>query len=156
MALYTFETSQIIPAPLNKVWEFISSPANLKIITPKRMGFNILTRNLPEKMYPGMIIAYHITPLFGIKTTWVTEITHCDEHEYFIDEQRLGPYKMWHHQHNLKSIPEGVLMEDMVSYIPPFGVLGSIANSLFIGKMLKEIFAYRYQQLEKIFGRIQE
>jgi len=155
MPLYTLETSQKIPAPLNQVWDFISSPENLKLITPKRMGFNILTKNLPAKMYPGLIITYHITPMFGLKTNWVTEITHCQEHVYFIDEQRFGPYKMWHHQHNLTSIPEGVLMEDLISYIPPFGVLGSIANSLVIGKMLKDIFAYRYRKLERIFGRIQ-
>jgi ligand-binding SRPBCC domain-containing protein len=124
MSLFTFESSHKIPAEINRVWEFISSPKNLKDITPDYMGFDILSQNLPEKMYPGMIISYHVRPLLGIKMLWVTEITQMIKMEFFVDEQRIGPYRFWHHQHRFKTIPEGVLIEDIVSYSPPYGFLG--------------------------------
>lgn len=156
MAVFTFEQEQVIPASLQEVWDFISSPANLKNITPEHMGFDIMTRNLPEKMYPGMIIAYKVRPLPLFKTTWVTEITHVQEGIYFVDEQRVGPYKMWHHQHRIKPVEGGVHMKDMVTYQPPFGILGTMANYLFIRKKLNEIFAYRTAKLESLFGKMPE
>jgi len=153
MSLCTFETSQKFPTSVIQIWDFISSPRNLRNITPERMDFEIITKNLPEKMYPGMIIAYRIKPFLGIKKTWVSEITQIKVPEYFVDVQQIGPYKFWHHQHMLKSIPGGVLMVDLVNYKPPFGIIGSVANALFIRKMLKNIFIYRKLKLEKIFGK---
>lgn len=132
--------------------DFISSPANLKEITPKYMGFDITSNEIPEKMYQGMIISYKVSPLLGIKTTWVTEISQIKDKEYFVDEQRVGPYKLWHHQHIIIPIDGGVLMKDIVSYEPPFGFLGKIANSLIIKNKLKEIFNYRTKAIEKRFG----
>ena len=151
MGFYQFKKSQFIPASIDTVWDFISSPKNLKEITPDYMGFEI-TSQQPEKMYPGMIISYRVTPLLGIRTTWVTEITQVKNKSYFVDEQRVGPYKMWHHQHFIYEKDGGTQMEDIISYQPPFGLLGNIANSLFIKSKLEEIFAYRKQALEKRFG----
>lgn len=155
MPLFQLHTKQHIPATLEEVWDFISSPRNLKEITPAYMGFDITTKNIPEKMYTGMIVAYKVSPLLGIKMTWVTEITHVDEMKFFIDEQRLGPYKMWHHEHRIHEVDGGVMMEDIVSYIPPLGFLGSIANTLFIRSQLREIFKYREAAVEKRFGKMQ-
>ena len=138
---------------MKEVWDFISSPRNLKEITPDHMGFDITSEDLPEKMYPGMIISYIVKPLLGIKTTWVTEITHVRENKYFVDEQRVGPYSVWHHEHFIEPIEDGVLMKDIVSYKPPFGILGSIANRLIIRKKLDEIFSYRSGAIEKKFGK---
>jgi len=135
-----------------EVWDFISSPANLKKITPSYMGFDITSGDLPEKMYPGMIISYRVKPLFGIRMNWVTEITHVSEGRYFVDEQRSGPYAMWHHAHFIEPVDGGVLMKDIVSYRPPFGFLGVIANRMLIRRQLKEIFDYRFAALEKKFG----
>ena len=120
------------------------------------MGFDIIPPELPEKMYPGMIIAYKVSPFLGLKMTWVTEITHIREKAYFVDEQRVGPYSIWHHEHQIKSIDGGVLMTDIVSYKPPFGILGSIANELFIRKQLKAIFDYREKAVIDIFGSFKE
>ena len=153
MAFYQFTATQKIPASVEQVWDFISSPKNLKEITPAYMGFEITGANLPEKMYPGMIISYKVSPLFGIKMTWVTEITHVENHRYFVDEQRMGPYAMWHHQHKVETIEGGVLMTDIVSYQPPLGFLGVIANALFIRGKLKEIFDFRTVAVEKMFGK---
>jgi ligand-binding SRPBCC domain-containing protein len=153
MGFYQLHKTQKIPASLDEVWEFISSPANLKKITPKYMGFDI-TSNLPPKMYPGMIVCYKVSPLLRLKMTWVTEITQLQNKEYFVDEQRIGPYVIWHHEHKIESIENGVLMTDIVSYKPPFGFLGSIANSLFIKKKLREIFDYRNKAIENIFGEM--
>lgn len=152
MAFYQFIRTQKIPATTDQVWDFISSPGNLKKITPEYMGFDITSENLPEKMYPGMIISYRVSPFPGIKTTWITEITYVKEKEFFIDEQRVGPYKLWHHQHKIESFENGVLMSDIVSYQPPLGFLGAIANKLFINKKLNEIFDYRTEKLTEFFG----
>lgn len=152
MGFYQFKQSQKINCGLDEIWDFISSPKNLKEITPDYMGFDIITEGSPEKMYPGMIIEYRVSPMLGIKTTWVTEITQVKPKEFFIDEQRVGPYNLWHHQHFVKPINGGVLMEDIVSYEPPMGPFGSIANSLFIKNKLVEIFKYRKGVLEEKYG----
>ncbi|MFD1820688.1 Ligand-binding SRPBCC domain-containing protein [Pseudarcicella hirudinis] len=153
MGIYTLERTQAIPSSLEKVWDFISSPDNLKVITPDYMGFDIVSRNLSSKMYPGMIISYKVSPLMGLKFLWVTEITQVKEFEFFVDEQRVGPYKFWHHQHHLKEIDGGVLMTDIVNYQPPFGILGDLCNTLIIRKKLQEIFNFRTQKVQELFGK---
>jgi len=153
MGFYQLKTKQQIPATIDEVWDFISNPGNLKKITPEYMGFDITSENGDEKMHPGMIISYKVSPVFGIKMNWVTEITHVKEKEYFVDEQRVGPYSMWHHKHRIEEIEGGVLMTDIVSYKPPFGFIGNIANSLLIKKQLKEIFDFRQKAVEEIFGK---
>lgn len=155
MAFYQFRKELEIKAPLDEVWKFISSPGNLKEITPNYMGFDITSKNLPEQMYEGMLIRYMVSPIFGIKMTWVTEITKIDEGHYFIDEQRIGPYKIWHHQHFLEPIEGGTLMKDIVSYQPPFGILGRIANKFVIQGKLEEIFNYRRMAVLNKFGKME-
>ena len=151
MAFFQLIKTQFVPASIDEVWDFISSPANLKEITPDYMGFDITSENLPEKMYPGMIISYKVRPLLGIPMTWVTEITHVVEKKYCVDEQRIGPYAMWHHQHFIEPHDNGVMMRDIVSYKPPLGFLGSIANMLIIRRQLEGIFKYREAALKKRF-----
>lgn len=153
MGFYQFKKKQEINQPLDVIWDFISSPKNLKKITPEYMGFDITSDNIEDKMYEGMIISYKVKPLLGIKTTWVTEITHVKDKQYFVDEQRVGPYKIWHHQHFLEETSTGTLMTDIVSYQPPMGLLGSIANKIIIRNKLEEIFAFRTQVLNEIFGK---
>ena len=116
------------------------------------MGFLITSSTGNGKMYPGMIITYKVSPLLRLKINWVTEITHVREKEYFVDEQRIGPYSMWHHEHRIEPIAGGVLMTDIVTYQPPMGILGTLANKLFIKKQLQHIFDYRAGVLEKKFG----
>lgn len=154
MATYQFYREQIIPASKSEVWGFISSPENLKRITPPEMGFDITTQHLAPKMFAGMIISYEVKVLPIIKTNWVTEITQVREGEYFIDEQRIGPYRLWHHQHILKDHEKGVLMQDLITYAPPFGFLGVMANHLMIKEKLKDIFSFREKALIDIFGKI--
>ena len=117
------------------------------------MGFEITSANAEVEMYEGMIISYRVRPLLKIETLWVTEITHVVPKSYFVDEQRIGPYKMWHHEHRLEEINGGVLMTDIISYQPPLGFLGKIANALIIQNKLKKIFDFRTQALEEIFGK---
>jgi len=154
MAFFQFKRQQEVATTLPELWDFISSPRNLKEITPTYMGFDITSDDIPEKMYPGMIISYKVSPLLGIKTDWVTEITQVRDLEYFVDEQRVGPYNLWHHQHMIEPSNNGVLMKDIVTYAPPFGFLGSIANQLFIKNKLVEIFNYRTMALEKRYGSV--
>ncbi|WP_299779283.1 SRPBCC family protein [uncultured Formosa sp.] len=153
MGVFQFKRQQLFNQPIETLWEFISNPKNLKTITPDYMGFDIVSEDLPNAMYEGMIINYRVSPVLGIKTTWVTEITHVKDKHYFVDEQRVGPYKIWHHQHFLETTSEGTLMKDIVTYQPPFGFLGNIANSIMIENKLKEIFEYRNTVLNDIFGR---
>jgi ligand-binding SRPBCC domain-containing protein len=150
MGFYQFKRVQKIDKPIEEVWQFISDPRNLKVITPDYMGFDITSDDISPKMYPGMIISYIVSPLLGIKMNWVTEITHVKDNNYFVDEQRVGPYKIWHHQHLLVTSGKGTLMTDIVSYKPPFGIIGNLANPM-IKKKLKEIFDYRTQVISNLF-----
>ena len=144
---------QTLNENIDKVWEFMSSPKNLEEITPKEMSFNITSSNKDEKMYEGMIITYKVTPLLNIPLSWMTEITHVKEKKFFVDEQRLGPYKMWHHQHIFEKCEQGVKMKDIITYIPPFNIIGRIANTLFIEKKVNDIFDYRKKVLDELFNK---
>jgi ligand-binding SRPBCC domain-containing protein len=153
MGIFTLKTHQIVKTSLDEAWDFFSSPANLKVITPPTMGFDIITKEVANKMYEGQIISYKVKPLLGIPMTWVTEITHVKDHQFFVDEQRKGPYSMWHHEHHFKAVPEGVEMIDIISYIPPMGFLGTIANQILIKNQLKTIFDFRFQKVEALFNK---
>ena len=152
MAVYQFYREQELKATKNEVWDFIKNPKNLKHITPDYMGFQVTSKDRGDVMYPGMIISYKVSPLLGIKMTWVTEITHVEEGDFFVDEQRKGPYKMWHHEHQLIETENGVLMTDLITYEPPMGFLGAIANNLFIKSQLNEIFDYRRKVMDNKFN----
>ena len=117
------------------------------------MGFHILSgASMP--MYQGQIIQYHVSPIAGIKTRWVTEITHVKEGEYFVDEQRFGPYALWHHKHFIKPVEGGVRMDDVIDYKLPLGFLGRLLHTPLVKKQLKEIFEYRANKLDALFGEI--
>ena len=88
--------------------DFFSNPANLELITPAELGLSVISE-LPDIMYPGMIIHYNVSSILGIKQSWVTEITHIKEPEYFVDEQKIGPYTFWHHQHHFKKIKDDMI-----------------------------------------------
>ena len=151
MKIYRLHTKQKLPISQKKAWNFLSNPINLKLITPDYMGFKILNATT-EKMYAGQIIQYMVYPLMNIATKWVTEITHVDEGNYFVDEQRFGPYSLWHHKHFIKPIKNGVEMIDIIDYKLPFGFLGQIFHPIIVAPKLKEIFEYRKQALIKLFG----
>lgn len=151
MKIYSLHTVQKLPISKSKAWEFLADPTNLKTITPDYMGFDIIS-GAEKAMFEGQIIQYTVTPIAGIKTTWVTEITHVKEGEYFVDEQRFGPYKLWHHKHFLKEIPGGVEMEDLLHYKLPMGFLGRLAHPWLVKPKLQEIFEYRKNKLNELFG----
>ena len=151
MKLYMKKSIQKLPIPLQEAWDFISNPKNLEVITPTEMGFHTISGD-DKKMFPGQIIHYTITPLFGIKMQWVTEITHVKDNEFFVDEQRFGPYSFWHHKHFLKEIPGGVEMEDIVHYKVPMGILGQLVHPFLVKPELDKIFEYRRKKLIALFG----
>ena len=151
MKIYRLESKQNLPISKKEAWEFLSSPKNLKTITPEYMSFDILS-GADRPMFAGQIIQYIVTPLLGIKTKWVTEITHLVEGEYFVDEQRFGPYALWHHKHFIKEIPGGVEMEDIIDYKVPMGILGQLVHPFIVKPKLDEIFEHRRKKLIEIFG----
>lgn len=154
MKTYTLHFTQKMPISLAQAWDFFSSPLNLSKITPKSMNFVITSDYTPDtKMYEGMIITYKVSPLLRIKMDWMTEITHVKEGHYFIDEQRFGPFKFWHHEHHFEAIEGGVLMTDKLTYGIPFGFIGRIANSLMVAKQTQEIFNFREKAVEVMFGK---
>ena len=153
MATFTFRTVQNIPIEIEKAWSFFSSPNNLQAITPSNLGFKVISRHLGKNIYAGQIIEYTVKPILGIPIYWMTEITHVRENQYFIDEQRFGPYKLWHHQHHFREIEGGVEMTDIVHYRNPLSFLGNIANRLFVKNQLKDIFGFRFQKVEELFGK---
>ncbi len=153
MAAHSIKTVQKIPISLERAWDFFSNPANLQAITPDDMGFKVISKHHGDTMYAGQIIEYTVKPLLGIPLYWMTEITQVKDKQYFIDEQRFGPYSLWHHQHHFKAIPGGVEMTDIVHYKNPLGFLGNIANGIFVRNKLKQIFNYRFQKVEEMFGQ---
>lgn len=148
--MYQLKRTQFVRTDIKTCWDFFSRPENLKKITPSYMGFDI-KMELPERMYEGLMIEYTVRPLLGIPMSWITEIKTVKENEFFVDEQRKGPYKIWHHEHHFKEVEGGVEMTDIVSYEIPLGFLGRIAHPLVVKGKLEEIFKYRFEQVELIF-----
>ena len=153
MKLYCLDERQCLPISIPEAWSFFSDPGNLPRITPPSLKLEI-TSETPEKMYAGMIITYRVSPLLGIPMDWVTEITHVDEPHLFIDEQRSGPYRFWHHQHHFQEISGGVEIRDIVHYALFIGPIAGIINALIVRNQVREIFAYRRRYLEKTFGTL--
>jgi len=151
--IHQIRTEQFLNAKIEDVWAFVSSPRNLKKITPDYMNFTIKSKNVNEQIYPGMIIFYKVSPILKIPTGWVTEITHVKKNKLFVDEQRVGPYKIWHHEHLFKEEKNGVLMIDIISYKLPFGILGKLVNYLFIKRKISKIFNYRFNKMNEIFNK---
>lgn len=152
-SVYRLHTVQKVPITVKQAWDFLSDPKNLKEITPNYMGFHIIS-GADRPMFAGQIIQYIVTPILGIKTNWVTEITHMVENQYFVDEQRFGPYALWHHTHFIKEIPGGVEMEDIIDYKVPFGILGRLVHPILVAPKLNEIFDYRRKKLIELFGEL--
>lgn len=146
---------QFIPRPLDEVWNFFSRPENLNAITPEEVAFEILSDIKDTKMYEGMIVLYKVSPLLGIKMDWVTEITYIKDQIYFIDEQRFGPYALWHHEHHFEEHDGGTLMTDLLHYKVPYGIIGTIADAIFVNNKVEEIFAFRVKAVEKLFPEVQ-
>jgi len=149
--VYRLSSKQKLPITVDKAWEFLSSPKNLKTITPAYMSFDIVS-GADKPMFAGQIIQYIVTPVLGIKTNWVTEITHVVDKQYFVDEQRFGPYALWHHKHFIKEIDGGVEMEDIIDYKVPFGFLGRLVHPILVKPKLAEIFNHRTKKLIELFG----
>lgn len=153
MKIYSLHATQFLPITMDKAWEFLSNPANLKVITPDHMGF-VIYSGADRPMYAGQIIQYKVSPFPGFTTKWVTEITHVEKGAYFVDEQRFGPYRLWHHKHFIRKVDQGVEMEDIIHYKLPFGWLGRLAHPILVKKQLKQIFSYRETKLSELFGTI--
>ena len=154
MKLFQLHSKQSLPISQNDAWNFLSNPSNLAIITPDAMKFNVVSGS-DRPMFPGQIIQYQVRPFPFYNTKWVTEITHVKEGEYFVDEQRFGPYSLWHHKHFIKPIKGGIEMEDVIDYKLPFGVLGQWAHSILVKKQLQKIFSYREQKLIELYGTLE-
>jgi len=142
---------QVIPASVEAVWDYFCNPKNLNEITPPGMNFAIL-RGGDVKMFEGQIIEYRVEFLHGMRSLWLTEISHVRDGEYFVDEQRLGPYQFWYHEHGFEAFPGGTKMIDRVTYVIPFGFLGDVLNAIWIKKRLEKIFDYRKQKIIELFG----
>ncbi|MBP8793798.1 MAG: SRPBCC family protein [Lutibacter sp.] len=149
--VYRLTSKQCLPITIDQAWSFLSNPKNLKTITPKYMSFDIISGD-ECPMFAGQIIQYIVTPIWGIKTNWVTEIAHVVDKQYFVDEQRFGPYALWHHKHFIKAVEGGVEMEDIIDYKVPFGFLGCLVHPFLVKPKLTEIFEFRQKKLIELFG----
>jgi len=151
MKIHTLQQEQVLPISMEEAWGFFSSPQNLDEITPEDLGFKVIS--VPEgQMHEGQIISYKVKLAPFIWVTWVTEIKCVEDGVSFIDEQRFGPYKFWHHRHQFEELDDGVLMKDLVHYALPFGIFGAIAHAVFVRKKLKWVFDSRRKALEEKFG----
>lgn len=152
MAIYKLIRKQVIPADIATLWDFFKDPNNLTAITPSYMNFIIRTIDTSDDIYAGQMISYRVAPIASIPLFWMTEITAVVKHQYFIDEQRRGPYKMWHHQHHFSITKQGVEMTDIVHYELPLGILGQLVHKLFVKKQLDQIFDYRFEKIAALFN----
>ena len=150
--VYSLKTVQVLKTNIDEAWDFFSSPKNLQKITPEHLGFQIICQHHGEKMYAGQLIEYKVSPVLGIPLYWMTEITHVEDKKFFVDEQRFGPYALWHHKHFIKAIDGGVEMEDIIDYKVPMGWLGQLVHPFLVKPKLEEIFAYRQKKLIELFG----
>ena len=150
--MHHLKQSQSLPVDRKVLWEFISVPQNLNKITPPDMAFEIIGEP-PEKAYAGLLLEYRVkVPLLGW-STWLTEIKYVEDGVSFMDEQRVGPYKLWLHTHKLEDVDGGTRMTDDIRYLVPFGPIGLLANFLFVGRTLRRIFDYRRVKMEELFGK---
>ena len=152
MKVHVLEQSQFLPISMEEAWEFFATPRNLDKIIPDDFGFSILHVS-GEKMHPGQIITYKVKVPPGVTISWVTEITHVDEGKSFVDDQRFGPYKFWHHKHSFEPTEGGIIMHDLVHYALPFSPFGEIAHGLFVKPQLKKIFDSRRSMLDDYFQK---
>lgn len=152
MKTHHLSQDQFIKADLDTVWNFFSSPRNLNKITPPDMNFDIIDMGGSEQMFKGQIIKYNVSPFPLLRLKWITEIVDVVPKKSFVDTQRKGPFKMWHHQHTFRQVADGVEMTDHVSYSIPFGFLGSVINKLIVQKRVNYIFEFRRKQIESIFS----
>ena len=151
--VYSLYSKQTVPKSLEEVWHFFSDARNLLRVTPPDLNLKVTNTVYGEEVYAGQVMTYTVKPLLGIPLAWMTEITHVEPLKYFVDEQRKGPYKLWHHQHHFKAIEGGVEMIDLVHYRLPFWPIGNIANGLLVKHELEKIFSFRYQKIIELFGR---
>ena len=151
MSIHRIETTHLLPMPRDEAWRFFSNPRNLERITPPEMRFTI-TSDVPDEIYPGLMITYRVRPIFNFPLTWVTEITHVKKGERFVDEQRAGPYTMWHHEHSFSDAPGGTEMRDTVHYAVPGGPLGDLINERIVARKVTAIFTHRRRTLDELFG----
>ena len=149
--IYRLQYEQVLNTTLDKAWAFFSGAENLQKITPSYMRFDITSPQTNKPVYAGQIITYKIHPVLGIPLNWMTEITHVKDGQYFIDEQRRGPYNLWHHQHHFEEVKDGVKMTDIVHYALPLGILGQFAHALFVKKQLEDIFSFRKEKVTELF-----
>ena len=151
MSVYSLKKTQFIPISLDAAWDFFSHPKNLAVMTPEYLNLKFTNELYGDEMYPGQVMTYNVRPVLGIPMFWMTEITHVVPKKFFVDEQRFGPYAMWHHQHHFEEVEGGVMMTDLIHYKAPLGFLGDIAVALFIKKQLEGIFAFRKTKVEELF-----
>ena len=153
MKVFRLKKSQKIPITIEKAWGFFSNPNNLIKITPNHMNFKFL-EDVEDFIYPGQIIKYNVRPVLNIKMSWVTEISHVEQNKFFVDEQRFGPYKFWHHKHIFTELDNGCKITDIIDYGLPFGLVGEFFHPIFIKPKLEEIFIYRNKRIKDLFGSI--
>jgi ligand-binding SRPBCC domain-containing protein len=143
---------QKIAAEMKSVWHFFSTPSNLNALTPPDLRFRIIGK-LPLEMYQGQIIEYRVQFVPRVWTKWLTEIRHVEQNHYFVDEQRIGPYQLWYHEHLFQDNNGTVTMEDRVTYSVGYGPIGDALNAIWIQGTLNRIFDYRAQKIDEIFAR---
>jgi ligand-binding SRPBCC domain-containing protein len=151
MRLHRLEVTHVLPVPLDQAWQFFSDPSRLPEITPPWLNLKP-TSKLPSAMHPGLIVMYNVAPFPPVRVLWVTEITHVVDGTLFVDEQRAGPYRFWHHQHHFREVSGGTEMRDIIHYALPFGLAGDFLGRKTVQRKVEGIFEFRREALQRIFG----
>ena len=151
MAIHTLRREQALDADLDTVFAFFADPLNLEAITPPLLGFAVVTP-APIAMGVGTFIQYRLR-LHGVPMRWDTLIQAWEPPRRFVDVQVRGPYRLWHHTHELTPLDDGrTLMRDTVRYDLGLGALGALAHRVVVRRDLAAIFAYRAERVPALLS----
>ncbi len=149
--IHRLTRQQVVPAPLGEVWAYFATPKNLNEMTPPNMHFEIVHGG-EVTMFQGQLIEYRVQFMPMLKSRWLTEIAHVENEAYFVDEQRIGPYRFWYHEHRFEAVTGGTRIHDQITYALPFGPLGDLVHAIWVGPRLHSVFDFRRDKIEELFG----
>jgi ligand-binding SRPBCC domain-containing protein len=165
---------QWVPVPLERVFLFFANPRNLPRIMPPENGTELIRLKLvsPPRLAEEdasntdrtwlagvgseIVTSFRVIPFLPLRAQWIALITEFEWNHHFADIQEQGPFKSFHHRHELtvevRRQATGTIVRDVINYDLGFGWLGTLAQKLFISRQLQRTFEYRQRALEKLLG----
>ncbi|MFZ1322599.1 MAG: SRPBCC family protein [Ignavibacteria bacterium] len=146
-----FETSILIDSKIKDAFDFHSDTNNLVKISPDNIKVSIIKLDLPLK--EGSIIELKISQFGIISNKWKLQIKNLKPFNLITDKMISGPFKYWEHDHIFTEENGKTLMTDSLKYELPFGIIGKLADKIFLKRMIKKQFEIRHWKTKEILER---